>query len=75
MFCVSINTAGPKDRASAEVHVNVDVVLCSISCECVNFRLKCAEIVFVLCLEQQPAELEIPLCFFPVICTVFSLVS
>ncbi len=73
MFCVSINTAGPKDRAPAEV--NVDVVLCLISCECVNFRLKCAEIVFVLRLELQPAELEMPLCFFLVICTVFSLVS
>lgn len=64
MFCASINTAGPKDRASVEVHVNVDVVLCLISCERVNFRLKCAEIVFVLCLELRPAELEMPLCFF-----------
>lgn len=39
---------------SAEVHMNV--ALCLIRCECANLRHKCAEIVFVLRLEQQPAE-------------------
>lgn len=65
MLCVSINSTGPKDGVSAEVHMNVDVELCLISCVCVHFRLKCAEIVFVQCLKQQPAESEMPLYFFP----------
>lgn len=67
MLCVSINTTGPKDRVSAEVHMNVDVELCLMSCERVHFRLKCAEIVFVQCLKQQPAESEIrnAIMFFP----------
>lgn len=37
------------------VSADVNVVLCLISCEHENFRHKCAEIVFVLCLEHHPA--------------------
>lgn len=62
MLCVSINTAGPKDKVSAEVHMNV--ILGLISCESVNFRHKCAEIVFRRWEQEQAGTEIIPLCYF-----------